>query len=193
MTDTSPPRLTLWTLLAFLVAAAAVAGSLWMSLGMDLLACPLCYYQRTFAMAVLGILTVGLIGGVRPSSRISLLALPAAAGGLGVAGWHVYLEVSGKLECPLGFMGIGTAPQQSLAGFVILTLILAIDICGCCGGGAVGESRGSKIPACLIGAILGAGFAYGCIKSMYMPPLPAELTTGEPKICRKPAAPPSQP
>jgi disulfide bond formation protein DsbB len=191
MTDTSPGRLTLWTPLAFLVSAALVAGSLWLSLGMGLLACPLCYYERTFAMAALGILLVGLVGGVRPSSRISLLALPAAAGGLGLAGWHVYMEVSGKMECPTGIAGIGTAPQQSLAGFVLLTLLLAID--NCCGCGTEGESKGLRFPACVLGGILGAAFAYGCIKSAYMPPLPSELTTGDIKICRKPAAPPQQP
>src|SRR5436309_14988321 len=92
---------TLETWLALLVSAVAVAGSLWLSLGMGLIACPLCFYQRTFAMSAFGVLAVGLLGSER-RGLLCLLALPLAVGGLAVAGWHVSLEVRGKLECPGG-------------------------------------------------------------------------------------------
>src|SRR5712692_3215320 len=114
-----------WTWLALLAATVAVAGSLWLSLGMGLIACPLCFYQRTFAMSAFGVLAVGLLGSER-RGLLCLLALPLAIGGLAVAGWHVSLEVRGKLECPSGILALGTAPQQSLAAFVFLTVPLLL-------------------------------------------------------------------
>src|SRR3989442_809019 len=78
------------TVVALVLAAVAVAGSLWLSLGMNLKPCPLCYYQRTFALAALGVLAVGLVAKIIPSNIVSLLALPVALGGLTVAGWHVW-------------------------------------------------------------------------------------------------------
>ncbi len=197
MSNVPTGRLSFWTILALFVSAAGVAGSLWLSLGMELLACPLCYYQRTFAMAALGTLAVGLLGGVRPSSRVSLLALPSAIGGLGLAGWHISRELlapgtKGAMDCPQGLFGIGTAPQQSLAVFALLTLLLLIDIgCGCCCGGD--DSRGPSILGSLLAIVLGLAFAYGCVESAFMPPLPENLKTGDLKICRPPQPIPAPP
>src|SRR5258706_8700753 len=42
----------LWTPLAFGIALIGVVGSLYLSLGLELKACPLCFYQRAFIMAV---------------------------------------------------------------------------------------------------------------------------------------------
>ena len=42
------PAILIWAPL--LVALLAVTGSLWLSIGMKLKACPLCFYQRTFVM-----------------------------------------------------------------------------------------------------------------------------------------------
>src|SRR5262245_40667214 len=117
------PTITLW--LALLVALAAVAGSLWLSLGMKLKACPLCFYQRSFAMGVLGILAIGVLTGARYRGVLEVLALAPAIAGVGVAAYHVYLEVTGKLECPGGIMAMGTAPQQSLAILTLLALLVA--------------------------------------------------------------------
>src|SRR5262245_2466312 len=108
------PSPSIWTWAALVVSAAALAGSLFLSLGMSLKACPLCFYQRTFAMSLVGVLGIGLLTGAGRGARLALLALPLAAAGLGVALFHVSLEVAGTLECPLGILGIGTAPQQSL-------------------------------------------------------------------------------
>ena len=47
----SPSRASLATVAALIAAAISVAGSLYLSLGMGLIACPLCFYQRTFAFA----------------------------------------------------------------------------------------------------------------------------------------------
>ncbi len=106
--------------LALLFAAVACAGSLYLSLGLGLKACPLCFYQRTFAFALVAVLAVGLSMGME--GKLNLLALPLALGGLGVAAFHVYLVTVGKLECPAGIGGIGTAPHQALAAFVLVLL-----------------------------------------------------------------------
>jgi disulfide bond formation protein DsbB len=96
--------------LPLLVALVALAGSLWLSVGMGLKACALCFYQRTFVMGVVAVLGIGLLTGVRHRVVLNLLAMPLAVAGVGVAAFHVFLELTGKLECPSGVLGIGTAP-----------------------------------------------------------------------------------
>src|SRR5258708_36470513 len=91
--------------LPLLVALLALAGSLWLSIGMKLKACPLCFYQRTFVMGVVAVLGVGLLTGRRHRAVLNLLALPLVVGALGVALFHVYLELTDKLECPAGVLG----------------------------------------------------------------------------------------
>ena len=110
---------------AFVVSLIALAGSLWLSLeiGKNLKACPLCYYQRTFVMAAAGVLAVGLLMGSRQHALVSLFALPAVAGGLGVAIWHEYLRATRVLECPQGVFGFTKTTHESLA---ILTVLLAL-------------------------------------------------------------------
>ena len=186
MADNTSEKFPLWTLLALLVSAVGVMGSIWLSVGMELLACPFCYYQRTFMMAAMGILAVGLLSGIRPFGRVSLLALPAAIGGLGVAGFHVSRIMAGAMECPEGMLGIGTAPHQSLAAFVVLTLLLGVDVCCSCCCGASDGSGGKGMIGSLFAILLGVAFAFGCIKSTAMVPLPPELKTGDLKICRPP-------
>src|SRR5437879_819950 len=97
---------------AFTVAGVGLAGSLFLSLGMELKACPLCFYQRAFVMSVFAVLGMGLFAGTPYAGRLSFLVLPLAVAGLGVALFHVYLETAGKLECPEGLLGWGTAPKQ---------------------------------------------------------------------------------
>lgn len=116
-----------WMWAAIMTSLAALAGSLYLTLGMNLKPCPLCYYQRTFVMAVSAVLVVGLFVKEARPSIVSLLALPMAVAALGVAAWHEFLVQNGTLECPSGVLGIGTAPQQSLAVLGLLTLLLVID------------------------------------------------------------------
>jgi disulfide bond formation protein DsbB len=164
---------------AFLVALAALAGSLWLSMGMHLKACPLCLYQRTFVMAVVGVLGIGLLAGRGSRVVLNLLALPSAVAALGVAAFHVYLEATGKLECPAGVLGIGTAPQQSLAALVVLFLLVF--------AGAA-RSGGERKGAATAGAfVLGLLFAAGAIASA--PPMPAAPTKAYEtplEVCRPP-------
>ncbi len=155
-----------FTVLALIAALGSVAGSLYLSLGLGLLACPLCFYQRTFAFAVLGILIVGAFTKARESGFVNLFAfLPTVAGGL-IAAWHTYLDMSGRLICPNGLFGIGTTAQQSLASYILILLALlpglAFDV----------RDRKPSAGAVAWSVLLGGAFAYGCIVSSPPPTMP---------------------
>ena len=177
----SPSALTSGlTWLGLLVGCLGTAGSLYLSLGMDLQPCPLCYYQRSFVMGTTAVLMLGLLSGTRRLVSVAGLALPLAIAGAGVAGFHVYLEATGKLECPKGIMDIGSAPQQSLAalGSFALILLLATFPSLQPSGGVLGV---------FLGLIFGAGIAYGCIVSVPPPPKrTAPYESPEIKTCRPP-------
>jgi len=49
------PRQSTLTWLAFAASIIVLAGSLWLSMGMNLKACPLCFYQRTFVMGIVAV------------------------------------------------------------------------------------------------------------------------------------------
>ena len=153
-----------WTLLALVVAFLGTAGSLALSLGLGLKACPLCFYQRSFVMGVFAVLAVGLVVDRSQASLYSVLAIPLATAGLGIAGFHEYLVLTDVLECPPGLFGIGTAPAQSLALFACLFAILLI-------GALFGRSgRGRRAASILAASVLGLLLAWGSIASS--PPLP---------------------
>jgi disulfide bond formation protein DsbB len=163
---TSPstgPAASPWLWAAFLGAVAGLAGSLFLSLGMGLKACPLCFYQRAFMMSLVAVLGVGMLAGAARPGRLGLLAMPLAVAGLGVALFHVSLELRGKLECPGGLLGLGTAPQQSLIVFLALTALLAVD--------AVRGLRAWGLWAALPGTVvLGALLAVGSTVANPPPP-----------------------
>lgn len=164
------------TCAALVLAVVGLAGSLYLSIGMALKACPLCFYQRTFMMSIVAVLAMGL---GRRTSGIALLALPLAAAGLGVACFHVFLEMTGKLECPGGIFGLGTAPQQSLSLFAVLFALLFLDSLRTC--------RPGRWIAITGGVVLGATLAVG--SSVSNPPIPAPPTVRyekSPDICRPP-------
>jgi disulfide bond formation protein DsbB len=169
----------LWAALA--VAGAGLVGSLLASWGLGLKACPLCFYQRTFMMSVAAVLGIGLLSkAVRPGC-LSALALPMATAGLGVAVFHVGLELTGKLECPRGFLGLGTVPQQSLGVFAVLFALLLIDCVQSAGRGQVGFGVGAA--AIGLGVVLAAA---SCTSNPPMPAPPAQPYPQPPDICRPP-------
>lgn len=148
---------------------------------MNLKACPLCFYQRTFAMSIVGVLGIGVLTGARHRNVLNALALPLAVGGFGVAAFHVYLEMTGKLECPQGVMAVGTAPQQSLAVFLMLLVLVAA---GAFRASSLGEPR---VATLLAAVVLGVLFAVGAVTSNPpMPGPPLQPYPGEPEICRPP-------
>lgn len=167
-----------WAVGSLLLAGVGVGGSLFLSLGMGLKACPLCFYQRAFVMAAFAVLTVGLLADRRRPGLLCLLALPSAFAGLGIAGFHEFLVVTGKMECPMGVFDLGSAPSQSLTLFIMLALTTMMGL-------AAGKSDygGSPVLAGWVGVILGIAFAWGCIRGVAPmtatpPPPPGEpLTT----------------
>jgi len=170
-----------WMLAALVVAFAAMGGSLSLSVCLHLKACPLCFYQRAFVMGLFGVLGMGVVAGVGRADRLSLLALPLATAGLGVALFHVSLELRDKLECPAGLFGLGTAPQQSLAAFVLLFGLLLID--------AIRTPKADSGPwIALVGAVLlGALLAVAsCIANPPPPAPPTAPYAKPPDICRPP-------
>jgi disulfide bond formation protein DsbB len=161
-----------WNWVTLLVALVGVGGSLWLSvnikvgeqtLGMNLKACPLCFYQRSFVMAVAAVLAVGLLARVNRPGVLSLFVLPLVVSGLGVAFFHVNLERTNVLECPNGIFDWGTAPRQSLCIYGVLAILVVVDLVG---------SGVLKVHCLAAGAgiVLGAAIAYGCLNSN--PPMP---------------------
>lgn len=147
-------------IIGFLAALLGSVGSLFLSLGMGLKACPLCFYQRSFMMSAMAVLAIGLVTDRGGLVRYGLAGIPIATAGLGVAAFHEYLVLSGALECPPGLFGVGTAPAQSLALFTVLTLTLVWGVLASGGrGGAV-----------FAGMVLGLLLAWGSVASA--PPLP---------------------
>lgn len=159
--DTPPPKdlADRIACLTLLVALATTVGSFALTLAAGFFPCPLCFYQRTFAMALLAIYAVGCVSGVR-GGTLAALGVAPVVGGLGVAIQHVRLEATGILDCPVGLLGLGTSPQQSLAAFVLLA--------GLVGAGAfAGKVRA---PAAGLGVLLGGVFAWlSCISNAPMP------------------------
>ncbi|HZT83120.1 MAG TPA: hypothetical protein VFA26_23025 [Gemmataceae bacterium] len=91
----------------------------------------------------------------------------------------------GKMECPAGLWGLGTAPVQSLAGFLVLFALLLAAVLADRTGGArawVGLA---------VGLVLGVLLTVAAVKSVVPVKLPPEELEGEPKICRPPQTPPA--
>src|SRR5215470_2689255 len=97
----APAPMTWWLPLAALVALVGVIGSLYLSLGMELKACPLCFYQRSFIMATLAVLAFGLFIREIPRGAVTPLALGPAMAGAYIAVMHVNAVYTGALECPI--------------------------------------------------------------------------------------------
>src|SRR5688572_30696598 len=150
---------------ALVLALVASAGSVWLSLGLGLKACPLCFYQRSFVFGAVGVLAMGFLAGARPGLP-SLLALPLGAAGLGVALFHNIRALGGRAKCPGGLAGVGTAPQQSL---IATGLVVALLIAGAAAGARSAPSgRGRNIAAGLLFGVLA-----GALAIVSAPPLPA--------------------
>jgi disulfide bond formation protein DsbB len=140
---------------ALLVAGTALAGSLALSLHLQLQACPLCIYERTFLMGVVSVLALGLLSPAGQRSALATgLALPLAVAGLGVAVFHVWLELRQTLVCPFGLGALGTAPQQSLAAYGLVVALLLVGVAGAVPGGWVRQLAGWGLGGIVLGALL---------------------------------------
>jgi disulfide bond formation protein DsbB len=166
-TDTGPvsQRVTAFAWLAIMVSLLGTLGSLLLSLGLGLKACPLCFYQRTFMISAFLVGSFGLWTERRRPGLICLLVVPLAWAGFGVAAFHEYLVVTEVLECPTALFGIGTAPVQSLILFGVLVTFATW-------GAWVGksESTSSSGLKLLTAIVVGGITAWASVASS--PPLP---------------------
>lgn len=178
-TETPPPPpdlRMLWTRLAFFVSVVGVVGSLYLSLQMDLKACPLCFYQRAFIMSVAAVLGFGLFLPGVPNAALTPLALAPAVAGGGVAVLHTYLDWTGVLECPNGVTRVLVAPQESLIVYAILVVLLAIDL----------FHQRRYVTQGIAAILVGYVFYTTCIEATPPSPTPSEAyKVNPPDGCRK--------
>lgn len=127
-----------WLLIfiCWLIAMAALFGSLFFSEVMDLKPCVLCWYQRIFIYPLAVLFLVGLF---RLDRSVVRYTLPLAAIGLGFAIYH-YLLYSGyipeslqpcseDLSCAdvnLELMGFVTIPMLSIFSYSAIIALLLI-------------------------------------------------------------------
>ena len=127
---------SLWALLfgAWLIASTATLGALFMSEIMGFAPCVLCWYQRIFMFPMVLILALGLFPF---DPKVVRYALPLAAIGLLVAGFHVLLTIGiipeSLAPCRQGipcksiqieWFGFVTIPLLSFFAFLVLNLLL---------------------------------------------------------------------
>ena len=122
---------------AFVVAVVATVGSLYFSLGMGLIPCDLCWYQRIFMYPLVFVIGVGILR----DEDVKSYVLPLSVGGFLVAMYHNYVQMTpasatictSDVPCDLvlySFHGV-TIPQMSLTAFGIITaLFLLTDFVG---------------------------------------------------------------
>ena len=118
-----------------LVAAVATAGSLYLSLGLGLIPCELCWYQRILMYPLVVVLGVAALED-RPS--VVRTVLPLSLLGIGVAAYHSILQVTAdQTTCTVGSCGsiqyqvLGlTIPNLSLLAFVLVSLSLLVAFRG---------------------------------------------------------------
>ncbi|RLT06444.1 MAG: disulfide bond formation protein B [Planctomycetota bacterium] len=163
--NSSTNRAMIFRSSAIQIAVVGAAGSVFLSVGQGLKACPLCFYQRSFVMAVLAVLALGRFLERSRPGLICLLSVPLAWAGLGVAVFHYYLVATKVLECPQGLFGFGTAPAQSLMLFNFLASDVSV-------GAWYGrhESPRQRATTQIAAVLLGFVLAVACVKSA--PPLP---------------------
>jgi disulfide bond formation protein DsbB len=121
---------------ATVVALVATAGSLYLSLGLGLVPCDLCWYQRILMYPLVVVLGVAALDG---RADVVRTALPLSTLGLVVAAYHSYLQVNPTRggTCTVGgggctsiqyalAGGLLTVPRLSLVAFALVTLGLAV-------------------------------------------------------------------
>ena len=99
-------------------AAIATAGSLYLSLGLGLVPCELCWYQRVLMYPLVVVLGVAAFEG---RAGVYRTVLPLSVLGLLIAAYHSYLQVT-VTSC--GFTGDCAAVQLRVLGLTIPNLSL---------------------------------------------------------------------
>ncbi|WP_277540415.1 disulfide bond formation protein B [Haloarcula laminariae] len=104
---------------ATLVALVATAGSLFLSLGLGLEPCRLCWYQRILMyplVVVLGVATV------ERRAAVAWTALPLTALGAAIAAYHSWLQAT-QVACGVGAVSCARV-QYRIAGLTVPNLSL---------------------------------------------------------------------
>jgi len=124
-----------WLAVGTIIAAVATGGSLWLSFGLGLVPCELCWYQRVLMYPLVVVLGVATIER-RP--LVYRTALPLALGGVVLAAFHSWIQyaadplscTSGEISCGIVQYRIGglTVPNLSLIAFVLLSVVLSIIV-----------------------------------------------------------------
>ena len=122
--------------IAWAMALAGVAGSLFFSEVMLLPPCVLCWYQRIAMYPLVFVLGTGIL---LRDPRVSLYGLPLALAGLALAVYHNLLYYGfipeGITPCAEGvpcdavqieWLGFITIPLMGLVGFAVITLSLLL-------------------------------------------------------------------
>jgi disulfide bond formation protein DsbB len=115
---------------ATVVAVVATIGSLYFSLGLGLVPCELCWYQRILMYPLVVVLGVAA---TERRTGVYRTVLPLSLLGTGIAAYHVYIQLvpSTATGCSLGggcasiqysmLGGLLTIPRLSLVAFVLVT------------------------------------------------------------------------
>ena len=123
----------LW--LAFLVAAVAMAGSLYFSIGAGFVPCDLCWYQRIAMYPLAPILAVAAL---RRDPRVAWYAVPVALIGAALSIYHIGVErLPGmpsawcSLQSPCNVIwverfGFVAIPTMALLGFLAIVSLLLV-------------------------------------------------------------------
>jgi disulfide bond formation protein DsbB len=124
-----------WIVLAAVVAAVAMAASLWFSEEALFLPCKLCWYQR-IAMYPLAILLP--IAAIRRDLTVRVHALVLAGAGLAVSAWHNSVETfewhTGGCDpsnpCTIRWvegLGFWTIPRLAFVAFALVFVALLLE------------------------------------------------------------------
>lgn len=120
--------------LAWLVAAAAMVGSLVYSEYFGYEPCLLCWYQR---IAMYPLAFVLLVGAIRRERTIAFYGLPLSVVGLAISIYHLVIQNSPTVDAgacdpsnPCSFkyvdmFGFVSIPFMAGAGFLLITILLA--------------------------------------------------------------------
>jgi disulfide bond formation protein DsbB len=123
----------LWA--AFVVAAIATGGSLFLSEVAGFIPCEMCWFQR-ICMYPLSLLTLFLA--YHGDYRVARYLLPFPVIGAGASIYHLLIEnhvVATPAQCAIGagctvkwidYFGYMTIPTLALTGFVLLTIFLGL-------------------------------------------------------------------
>ncbi len=125
---------------SLVVASVATVGSLYFSLGMGLVPCDLCWYQRILMYPLVVVIAVGIWTG----DRLDYYVLPFSVSGLVIAAYHNYLQMTpastgactGDVPCEVPqyrffseiVAGGVTIPQMSFTAFALITLAFVVPL-----------------------------------------------------------------